>query len=80
MAVTTYAYDSAGRVHTVTDSEGYVVTTAYDNLDRPTTVTYPGTPTGADTKTDVTVYHNLDVAQTIDRQGRTDLTPENGTG
>ena len=64
-AVTTYAYDSTGRVHTVTDSEGYVVTTTYDNLDRPTVTTYP------DSTTDQTVYHNLDVAKTIDRQSRT---------
>ena len=63
-AVTTYTYDAVGRVHTVTDSEGYVLTTAYDNLDRPTTVTYP------DGTTDQTVYHNLDVAKTIDRQSR----------
>ena len=67
-AVTSYTYDSVGRVHTVTDSEGYVVTTAYDNLDRPVTVTYP------DGTTDQTHYdggaYPLDVAHTIDRQGR----------
>jgi YD repeat-containing protein len=34
-------YDAAGQVQTVTDSEGYVISTAYDNLDRPTTTTYP---------------------------------------
>jgi len=64
-AVTTYAYDSSGRVQTVTDSEGYVLTYAYDNLDRPTTTTYP------DGTTDQTVYKNLDVDHTTDRQGRT---------
>ena len=40
-ATTSYLYDSYGRVHTVTDSEGCAVTTAYDAFDRPTTVTYP---------------------------------------
>ena len=40
-AVTTFIYDSANRVRTVTDSDGYTVTTDYDNLDRPTTNTYP---------------------------------------
>ena len=64
-ATTSYTYDGSGRVQTITDSEGYVLTMAYDNLDRPITTTYP------DTTTDQTVYHNLDVAQTIDRQGRT---------
>jgi len=72
-ATTNYTYDSAGRVQTVTDSEGYVLTMAYDNLDRPVSTTYPGTPTTTpvDTKTDITVYNKLDVAQTVDRQGRT---------
>ena len=40
-AVTTFTYDSANRVRTVTDSDGYTVTTDYDNLDRPTQITYP---------------------------------------
>jgi RHS repeat-associated protein len=61
-ATTAYTY-SNGCVHTVTDSEGYTVTTSYDNLDRPTTVTYP------DSTTDLTAYRNLDVASTTDRQG-----------
>jgi YD repeat-containing protein len=39
-AVTTYGYDAYGRVRTVTDSEGYVLTRDYDALDRPTKVTY----------------------------------------
>ena len=62
-ATTSYTY-SNGCVHTVTDSEGYVITTAYDAFDRPTTVTYP------DSTTDVTTYKNLDVVKTTDRQGR----------
>jgi RHS repeat-associated protein len=40
-AVTSFTYDSANRVHTVTDSDNYTVTTDYDNLDRPTQLTYP---------------------------------------
>ena len=40
-AVTTLTYDSANRVRTLTDSDGYTVTTDYDALDRPVTVTYP---------------------------------------
>jgi RHS repeat-associated protein len=40
-AVTRFTYDSANRVRTVTDSDGYTVTTDYDDLDRPTQITYP---------------------------------------
>jgi YD repeat-containing protein len=40
-AVTSFTYDSANRVRTVTDSDGYTVTTDYDNLDRPIQITYP---------------------------------------
>src|SRR6266498_2652979 len=40
-AVTTFTYESANRVQTVTDSDGYTVTTDYDNLDRPIQITYP---------------------------------------
>ena len=41
-AITTFAYDSANRVHTVTNNpDNYQVTTDYDNLDRPTQITYP---------------------------------------
>jgi len=41
-AVTSFSYDSANRVRTVTNSpDNYTVTTDYDNLDRPTQVTYP---------------------------------------
>jgi RHS repeat-associated protein len=39
--VTTFTYDGFGRIYTVADSEGYTLTFAYDNYDRPTTVTYP---------------------------------------
>ena len=40
-AVTIFTYDSANRVRTVTDSDGYTVTTDYDNLDRAIQFTYP---------------------------------------
>ncbi|MBX2852628.1 MAG: hypothetical protein KTR15_12890 [Phycisphaeraceae bacterium] len=39
-AVTTYGYDSAGRMQTVTDPLGRVTTFAYDERDRQKTVTY----------------------------------------
>ena len=44
-AVTTYTYDSEGRVRTVTQPDGYAVTTDYDAFDRPTRVTYPDATT-----------------------------------
>ena len=37
----TFTYDSADRIATRTDSEGYKLTYAYDNLDRVTKITYP---------------------------------------
>jgi RHS repeat-associated protein len=40
-AVTTFTYDSANRVRTVIDSDGYTMTTDYDNLDRPIQISYP---------------------------------------
>ena len=41
-AVTSFTYDSAKRVRTVTDSpDQYTVTTDYDDIDRPTLITYP---------------------------------------
>ncbi len=40
-AVTTFTYDSANRVRIVTDSDGYTLTTDYDNLNRPIQITYP---------------------------------------
>src|SRR5262249_43797353 len=39
-AVTAFLYDSANRVRTVTDTDGYATTTDYDNLDRKTKITY----------------------------------------
>lgn len=40
-AITSFIYDAANRVRTVTDSDGYTVTTDYDSLDRPVQVSYP---------------------------------------
>ena len=36
-----FTYDSVGRVRTVTEPEGYVLTFDYDDLDRVTRITYP---------------------------------------
>jgi RHS repeat-associated protein len=41
VTVLTLTYDSADRVQTRTDSEGYTLTYAYDKLDRVTKITYP---------------------------------------
>jgi RHS repeat-associated protein len=64
-AVTTYTYDSEGRVRTVTQPDGYAVTTDYDAFDRPTRVTYP------DATTERSTYNRLDLAALTDRPGRT---------
>jgi RHS repeat-associated protein len=61
---TTSTYDGYGRVRTVTDSNGYMVTTDYDALDRPTRVTYP------DGTYEETVYNRLDPEKRRDRLGR----------
>ena len=58
-------YDTAGRVTTRTDSEGYTVAYQYDAMDRPTLETYP------DGTTRQYVYNRLDLSSVTDRQGRT---------
>lgn len=63
-ATTSYTYDGYGRARTVTDSDGYVVTTDYDALDRPTRDTYP------DGTYEETVYNRLDAEGRRDRLGR----------
>jgi len=40
---TSYTYDAAGRVHTVTTPDGVVATRTYDDGGRLTNVNYPGT-------------------------------------
>ena len=59
-----FTYDSYGRVETVTDSEGYVLTYDYDALDRVTRVTYP------DTTYEEVTYDKLDIVQSRDREGK----------
>jgi RHS repeat-associated protein len=79
--VTSYTYDTANRVHTVNNSpDNYTVTTDYDALDRPTTVTYSDTPQTTQ-QLDYRKYANgtlvtpavmtLDVGASTDRRGRT---------
>jgi RHS repeat-associated protein len=73
-ANTSYTYDSAGRIHTVTDSEGYVLTYDYDDLNRVTVVTYP------DSTYDQLVYDRLDLKAVRDREGRWTRYWYNGVG
>lgn len=61
---TSFTYDEYGRPETVTDSDGYTVTTAYDDFNRPTTITYP------DSTYQQVVYDRLDAVKTRDRLGR----------
>ena len=60
-ALLTYTYDSAGRVDTVTNSDGYALSYDYDNLDRLTRTTYP------DTTYQELTYNKLDVSQVRNR-------------
>jgi RHS repeat-associated protein len=70
--VTNYAYDTAKRVRTVTDTDSYSVVTDYDNLDRPMKITYPDTTYKQFTYTDnVTGQMTLDVTSIRDRRGQT---------
>jgi RHS repeat-associated protein len=69
-SVTYYSYDAAHRVHTVTDTDGYVVTTDYDNLDRKSTVTYPdGTYQQFQYTDNVTGAMTLNLTGSRDRRG-----------
>jgi RHS repeat-associated protein len=63
-ATTTFTYDNRDRVQTVTNSEGYTLTYAYDPLNRLTSVTYP------DSTTDQTIYNRLDAEWKKDRMNR----------
>jgi RHS repeat-associated protein len=63
-ATTDFAYDSYGRARTVTESDGYALTTDYDTFDRPTRVTYP------DGTYEENVYDRLDLSRSHDRLGR----------
>jgi RHS repeat-associated protein len=69
-AVTSFLYDSANRVRTVTDTDGYATTTDYDNLDRKTKVTYPDATYQQFQYTDnVTSVMTLDLTGSRDRRG-----------
>ncbi len=63
--ITTFTYDSVGRLATITDSEGYVRSFLYDNADRLTKTTYP------DGTTEKIAYDRLDAVLQTDRIGRT---------
>ncbi len=68
--VTTYGYDSANRVHTVTDTDSYVATTDYDDLDRKSKITYPdGTYQQFRYTDNVTGLMTLDITGSRDRRG-----------
>jgi RHS repeat-associated protein len=58
------SYDIVGRVHTVTNTDGYTLIYDYDNLDRLTNITYP------DGTFEAFTFGNLDLVQVQDRLGR----------
>lgn len=62
--VTTFTYDTVGRLASVTNSTGYTLSYLYDNLDRLLRVTYP------DTTFEQTVYERMDPILTRDRNAR----------
>jgi len=69
-AVTSFAYDSSNRVRTVTDSDGYALTTDYDNLDRTIKLTYAdGTYQQFQYTDNVTGAMTLDLTGSRDRRG-----------
>jgi RHS repeat-associated protein len=63
-AVITYGFDAYGRLRTVTQPDGYSLTTDYDLFDRRTRVTYP------DATYEEATYDKLDLATLRDRLGR----------
>jgi len=72
-AVKSFTYDSANRVRTVTTSpDNYTVTTDYDNIDRPTQITYPDLTTKQFQYTQdfgQGLTNILDLTKTKDRRG-----------
>lgn len=68
---TSFTYDYAHRVHTVTTSpDNYTVTTEYDNLDRPTQITYPDGTTEQFEYADSVRGMTLDLTASKDRLNR----------
>jgi len=62
--VASFTYDSCGRLSSKRDADGYILKYAYDDLDRPTRITYPD-----NTSVDY-YYYKLDRNKSRDRQGR----------
>jgi RHS repeat-associated protein len=63
-ATTDFAYDVYGRLRTVTESDGYALTSEYDTLDRPIRIAFP------DGTYEERVYDRLDLTRRRDRLGR----------
>jgi len=69
-AITSFTYDSASRLRTITDPDSYMVTLDYDNLDRKTRVTYPdGTFEQFQYTDNLTGAMTLDLTGSKDRRG-----------
>jgi len=62
-SVTLFGYDAMGRLNSVTDPIGRTVAMDFDNLDRPTLVSYP------DQTSEFRFYTNLDLTSIRDRAG-----------
>jgi len=63
-ATTDFSYDGYGRLRTMTESDGYAVTTDYDTFDRPIQITFP------DGTFEQRLYNRLDLSDSRDRLGR----------
>lgn len=59
-----FNYDGFGRVHALTNVDGYTLIYSYDNMDRVTQITHP------DGTFEAFTYSNLDLAVSQDRLGR----------
>ena len=70
-AVTSFTYDTAHRVRTETlNPDGYVLTFDYDNIDRPTQISYPDGTTKQFSYINEQSVMTLDLTGTKDRLGR----------